>query len=201
MIGYLLPTQAEGYTLWFPGRPAERLAWGELKCLGDEVTILSPQEDVEIDPRLLHDNVFRPTIRGTGWIYKFFWLGRLMLWGLIWIAGMDNPVEDMLGGLYLLLGLPLFVRATGDMLRGHIKSVQARFESLFYSPRIKVRYSSRLSKLETLMKEQGCRQALLHLDELGLGHLREFYRRVVWQERWTLMPPTGAGVINVTSRD
>jgi hypothetical protein len=194
MVGYLLPTQAEGYTLWFPGTPNERLAWGELKCLGDEVIVLSPTENIEVDSCLLHDNIFRPTIRGTGWIYKFFWLGRLMLWGIIWILGMDNPIEDMLGGIYLLLGLPLFVRATNDTLRTHIKSVQARFESLFYSPSIQIVKSPRLLKLETLMKEDSSK-ALLHLDELGLGHLREFYKRVAWQERWTLMPPTGAGVI------
>lgn len=201
MLGYLLPTQT-GYSLFFPGRPVHRLAWGELKGLGDTVTILTPNEDIDVDDLLLHDNIFRPTIRGTGWIYKFFWLGRLMLWGLIWILGMDNPLEDMFGGFYLLLGLPLFIRATNDTLRTHIKSVQARFESLFYSPKMVKKYSPRLSKLETLVKEStNSSRVLLHLDELGLQHLREFYKRVAWVDRWTIIPPSGAGICKLPDQE
>jgi hypothetical protein len=119
-----------------------------------------------------------------------------MLWGVIWLIGIDNPLEDLVGGLYLLLGLPLFVALTRMVIQQHLGNVMARFEALAYSPEVELVYSQRLKDLETVINEQGITAALDSLDEFGLRHLQEFYRRAAWQTRWETPPPTGAGVIN-----
>ena len=195
MLGYALPIGKGKCTLWFP---EPRLAWGELRNLGDEVTILSPDTQVDTTkvPELLHDNVYRPTIR-MGGTYRNWWVGRLMLWGVIWLVGMDNPVEDIIGGLYLFLGLPMFLKLMSGAIYGHISGVMERFKSLFYSPKIHVVYSARLSYLEQIIELEGLSVVLQDLDEFGLAHLREFYRRAVWSERWTTPPPHGAGILEV----
>lgn len=197
MIGYLLPTEYEKYTLWFPGMEHERLAWGELKGLKDKVQVLTPTLKARIDPLLIHDNIFRPVTRSVSWAYRYYWTGRLMLWGVIWLSNIDNPVEDVLGGLYLLLGLPLFLRLINDTVRSHIGAVRARFEALTYSPEVTLVYSKELEDLEVVLVNDGPLAALEVLDELGLQHLREFYKRVAWQERWETPKPTGQGVIHV----
>ena len=106
------------------------------------------------------------------------------------------PLEDLVGGLYLLLGLPLFVALTRMNLQQHLSNVMARFEALAYSPNVKLVYSQRLKDLEQVIDEQGITSALDVLDEFGLRHLQEFYRRTAWQPRWEIPPPTGAGVID-----
>ena len=195
MIGYLLPVDKGQYTLWFPGRPQERLAWGELKGLNDRVRILTPDTNLYVTSALLHDNIFRPVTRSVQWAYRYYWTGRLMLWGLIWLANIDNPVEDVIGGLYLLLGLPLFLRLINDIMRTHLSGVRARFESLTYNPEIELIESVRLQQLEDVLENHGPTGVLEVLDELGLQHLREFYKRCAWQERWELPKPTGQGVV------
>jgi hypothetical protein len=196
-VGYALPIGGRRRVLWYP---APRLVWGELKEIGDEIIILSPDPAVKLNdiPMLTHDNVFRPDVRMTGWVYRYYWMGRLMLWGLIWLLGMDRPVEDIIGGVYLLLGLPFFIRLMNDVIRSEIKAVQARFETLFYHPKITVVYSPRLAELEWIIEQNPLdkgSKVLERLDELGFQHLREFYKRVAWQGRWETPPPTGAGVL------
>ena len=195
MLGYALPTGKGKLSLWFP---EPRVAWGELRNLGDEVTILSPDINVDTSsvPALCHDNIYRPSVR-IGGTYRNWWVGRLMLWGLIWLVGMDNPVEDIIGGLYLFFGLPLFIRLMVGALHSHMSGVLERFKSLFYSPKVKVVHSPRLERLQQIIDLEGMSTALDAIDELGLAHLREFYRRAAWSGRWTTPPPTGAGILEV----
>jgi len=195
MIGYLLPVEQGQYTLWFPGMPHERLAWGELKGLDDKVRVLTPDLTLAVSPALIHDNIFRPVTRSVQWAYRYYWTGRLMLWGVIWLANIDHPVEDVVGGIYLLLGLPLFLRLMNDIIRTHLGNVRARFESLTYNPEIELIESEKLQKLEDILIDGGPTAVLEVLDEFGLQHLREFYKRCAWQERWELPKPTGQGVV------
>jgi hypothetical protein len=193
MYGYILPIGDGKRILWYE---APRLVWGELIGLRGKTILLSPSEDVDLEkiPLLCHDNVYRihtrPFMIKAGSI-----VGRLMLWGLIWLIGMDRPLEDLVGGLYLLLGLPMFVRLTLEKYGEHIRNVLDRFETESYSPSPKIVLSMRLAILESLIDDLGIIEAITYLDELGLGHLREFYRRVAWQKRWTIPPPTGAGEV------
>lgn len=193
MIGYALPIGNDKHALWFP---APQLPWGELKHLGDTVTILAADADLEVDsiPQLCHDNIFRYEVRTSLGQWGFA-LGRMMLWGLIWLVGMDQPLEDLVGGLYLLLGLPLFLSLLISTYRSHDATVRARFGSLFFDPQVKVIQSDRMARLENLFKSGGAVEVLHHIDELGLGHLREFYRRAAWQPSWSCPPPTGAGIL------
>ena len=193
MIGYALPISEDKRILWFP---APQMPWGELKHLGNTITILAADPDLDTTdiPLLCHDSIYRYEVR-TNLRRWGFGAGRLMLWGIIWLIGMDQPFEDLVGGLYLLLGLPLFV---GILVSGYQKcaqEVRERFGSLFFSPRIQVVQSDRIAQLEKLFKVGGIIKVLHHLDELGLGHLRELYKRAAWQTRWKTPPPTGAGVL------
>jgi len=117
----------------------------------------------------------------------------MMLWGAIWLIGMDNPLEDVVAGLYLLIGQPFFSMLREKMFEDHLQNVLARFKTLFYQPTVKVVYSPRLAKLEEYVN--GDRAALEILDELGLGHLRGIFKRSAWSEKWTITPPTGQGVL------
>lgn len=195
MLGYILPTGEGRRVLWYP---APRLPWGELIGLKGKVTLLTSDMDVDVDKItvLTKDNIHRPVIRGKlSPFWRFYWVGRLMLWGVIWLVGIDNPLEDLVGGLYLLIGLPLFVALTRMNTQSLLSNVVARFEALAYSPEVELVYSQRLKDLEIAIDEQGITTALNLLDELGLRHLQEFYRRTAWQPRWETPPPTGAGVL------
>jgi len=193
MIGYALPIAKDKRILWFP---APQFPWGELKHLGNTITILAADKDLDTTdiPLLCHDNVFRYEMRYNTPRWGFG-AGRLMLWGIIWLIGMDQPFEDLAGGLYLLLGLPLFIGMLIGIYQQHNREVKARFGSLFYSPQIQVIQSDRIAQLEELFKSGGVIKMLQHLDELGLGHLRELYKRAAWQTRWTLPSPTGQGIL------
>jgi len=185
-VGYILDK-----TLWFE---EPRFAWGELEGLENGVRLLSADEDVDTKkiPMFCHDNVYRPTIRASA-RRRMYWLGRLMLWGVIWLVGMDRPMEDIVGGLYLFFGLPAFLQLSLRATNSHIYKVLARFKACFYSPDVEVVKSDRLFGLRGFNRTEQ-----LHiLDEFGLGHLREFFRRVVWQRRWRVPPPTGQGVLDV----
>ena len=195
MLGYILPTGNGKRVLWYP---PPRLAWGELKGLGDEVVLLSPEKDIDLNdiPLLTHDNIYRPVVRRS-LSRKFVsrWTKRLMLWGVIWLVGMDRPLEDVVSGLYLFFGLPLFAGLSAYVYKLHEADRLDRFSSLFHVPNVKIVFSPRLYKLEKVIEEKGLIAGLDILDELGLGHLREFWKRGVWSERWYLGPPTGAGVL------
>lgn len=194
MIGYILPTGDGRRVLWFPG---PRITWGHLKGLTNKMTLLTPSLDVDVDeiPMMSHDYIFRPVMRVvSSSFYRWLWVGRLMLWGAIWLLGMDSPLEDTLGGIYLLLGLPFFIRLTTDVSVNLMRDVAGRFGSIFYSPEVELQHSPRLEELEKLVTKKPS-LALTQLDRLGLQHLREFYKRVAWQERWEITPPTGQGVV------
>lgn len=208
MIAYALPvpnnlgseTPQINHVLWVP---APRFCWGELKGLGDKITVLSPDPNLDVSklPLRFHDNVYRPTVR-RAFSRRFInsWAGRMMLWGLIWIlgrSGQESALEGIVSGLYLLVGLPLFFRLTADVKKKHAASVLARFNEMFYSPDVEVVYSPRLEKLECVIVEEGVISALAQLDELGLMHLREFYKRAAWSGRWEVGPPTGQGQLGV----
>lgn len=195
MIGYVLPTGEGRKILWYP---APRLPWGELKGLGRDVTILTPDTDIDVDKlsMLTKDNVHRPTVqRGLGPHWRFYWISRLMLWGIIWLAGIDDPLEDLIGGLYLLFGLPLFVTLTRLIYQGYLSTVVARFEAVAYAPECTLIYSPRLKALADCIDAEGITKALDSLDRFGLRHLQEFYRRAAWAPRWTTPAPTGQGVL------
>jgi hypothetical protein len=119
----------------------------------------------------------------------------MMLWGLIWIIGMDRPAEDIVAGLYLLVGQPFLSLLREQIFKGRLQNVLARFKSLFYHPTIEIVYSPRLAELEKRVNSGGAITALGTLDELGLGHLREIYKRSAWSTSWTTPPPTGQGVL------
>lgn len=197
MIGYVLPTSNGRRVLWYP---SPRIVWGTLEGQDDTVTVLAgyPDKANPDDISLMtKDNVHRPTIRmSLSPMWRFYWVGRLMMWGVIWLVGMDRPTEDWIGGLYLLLGLPMFIKLTGDAIRGVMGAIKNRFDSLTYYPKIELKFSKRLQKLEEIIDKEGILYALNILDELGLDHLREFYRRVAWQTRWETPPPTGQGIVN-----
>jgi len=208
MLAYALPTpQINGNigsdapqinrVLWVPG--SNRFCWGELKGLGSRITVLSPDPDLDVSelPLKFHDNLYRPTVRRV-FSRRFFssWVGRAMLWGCIWLVGRtagESALEGIVSGLYLLVGLPLFFRLSADIQKRHAAAVLARFNELFYSPNVEVVYSPRLEKLSCVIVEEGIISALEQLDEMGLGHLREFYKRAAWSGRWEVGPPTGMG--------
>ena len=197
IIGYILPTP-NGRVLWYP---APRWPWGELKGSGSAVTLLSPDPDIDVSkvPLLTHDNAYRPVVRRA--FYRRFvssWVGRGMLWGCIWILGrssQESALEGIVSGLYLLIGMPFFFRLSSDVMKRHAAGVLARFNALFYSPKVDVVYSPRLAEVENIFNSGGILNVLERIDELGLGHLREFYRRCAWQTRWETPPPTGQGVL------
>jgi len=198
MIAYALPTP-NGRVLWVPG--PNRFAWGELEGLGDTITVLSPDPDLAINelPLRFHDNLYRPTVRRV-FSRRFFnsWTGRAMLWGIIWIIGRtagESALEGIVSGLYLLIGVPLFSRLNVDIMKRHTKDVLRRFNKLFYSPNVEIVFSPRIERIEWIMEHDGPREVLARLDDLGLMHLREFYKRVAWSGRWEVGPPTGAGLL------
>lgn len=194
MIAYILPIAPNRRVLW---SPPPQFVWGELHNLTDELTVLSPDPDLDPAriPALMHDQVFRPTMRRTLSTKWFHEASRyMMLWGIIWIIGMDRPLEDILSGLYLLIGQPLFSILRQKVFEGRLAGVLARFKTLFYHPAVRVVYSPRLEILESRINDG--QSALPVLDELGLNHLREIFRRAEWSEGWTITPPTGQGVFN-----
>jgi len=193
MIGYALPVSADQRVLWVP---APQMPWGELKHLGNTLTVLAADQKLDTTdiPLLCHDNIYRYEVRANLQRWGFAG-GRLMLWGIIWLIGMDQPVEDLTGGLYLLFGMPLFVGMLIGVYQKYARDVRARFGSLFFDPQIQVVQSDRIAQLELIFKHGGIVKVLHHLDELGLGHLREFYKRAAWQTRWKTPLLTGAGIL------
>jgi len=194
VIGYALPITEDRHVLWVPG--PSRMAWGELKHLGNTITILAADQNLDTEdiPLLCHDNIYRYEVRTN--IQRWgFAAGRMMLWGIIWLVGMDQPFEDLVGGLYLLFGLPLFVGMLINTYQKHARVVKDRFGSLFFSPQIQVVQSDRMAQLEEIFKDGGIIKVLHHLDELGLGHLREIYKRAAWSSRWKCGSPSGQGVL------
>lgn len=193
MIAYVLPIAPDRRILW---SPPPQFVWGELLGLTDKLVVLSPDPDIDLRriPSLMHDQVFRPTMRKTLATKWFRTSSRyMMLWGAIWLIGMDRPLEDIVAGLYLLIGQPFFSMLRERIFKSHLQNTLARFKTLFYQPTVKIVYSPRLAKLEEIVNGPAC--ALAYLDELGLGHLREIYKRSTWSKEWTCPPPTGQGVL------
>lgn len=193
MLGYALPTPDGKLALWFP---APRIVWGELEHI-EKLTILSPVKDLDTSdiPLQIHDNIFRFSARALPRIFSGRGVRRMMLWGIIWLLSLNRPAEDILGGLYLLIGLPLFMGLYFAAARAAQMKAFARFKDQFYAPEIEVVYSPRLAELRQRIWTRGDRSALEVLDELGMGHLREFYKRAAWQKRWKISAPTGAGLL------
>lgn len=193
MLGYALPIPDGKLALWFP---APRIAWGEMENI-DGLTILSPINDLDTDsiPLQVHDNIFRFDARAQHVHSVNRGVRRMMLWGIIWLVGMNRPAEDILGGLYLLIGQPVFAGLYIAAIRAAQELSFRRFKNLFYAPDVEVVYSHRLAELYQHIWTHGITSALEVLDELGLGHLREFYKRAAWQTRWKIGAPTGAGLL------
>jgi hypothetical protein len=194
-VAYALPTGDHGLVLW---TPEPRFCLGTLKGLGDALAILSPRGDLNVKkiPRMSHDNIYRPTVRRSLSQTMRTRVGFLMIWGLIWLLGMDKPIEDVIGGLYLLIGLPMFLSLTIAVYKRKRGEIFRRYKNLFYAPTTRVVFSPRLARLEVIINRDGIIEGLKHLDELGFGHLREFYRRCAWSRRWKIGPPTGAGSLS-----
>ena len=198
MLVYALPIGNKQHTLW---SPQPQIAWGELQG-GNTVTLLTGSNeaiDLEEVRCMLHDNLFRPSVMRASRKTQMGGrrsAGYMMIWGAIWLIGMDNPLEDILSGLYLLLGLPIFMKISAAKFTKRWRGVIARFKEITHFPEIVQVYSPRLTQLEEYIDEGGFEIALQHLDILGFAHLREFYKRAAWSTRWTSIPPTGLGTIS-----
>lgn len=201
MLVYALPIGQGKYSLW---APSPGFVWGELEG-AEKITLMAGFADT-IDQRIdmdtlqhqLHDNLFRPTTLRA--LYKKQMSGRrsfgyLMIWGAIWLIGMDQPLEDIISGIYLLAGMPILAKMSAAIFSKHQRAVASRFKELVHFPEIDLMYSNRLTILEGYIDTGGFTLALQYLDELGLNHLREFYKRGAWAERWTITPPTGLGTV------
>lgn len=201
MLAYALPVSESKTVLWVPG--PQRFAWGELQGLDDALTVLSADPDLDTTkiPLQIHDNLYRPTVRKnlTTPFWQFVRLGWRQLWGLIWLIGITKAqiLEDLISGIYLLLGLPLFTGLCSAIQQMHKAEVLEQFNVMFYAPtKIDVVYSPRLKELQEIFRQTSDPiHVLAYLDEYGFAHLREFYRRCCWSQRWEVGPPTGQGML------
>lgn len=203
MLVYALPIGEERYSLW---TPSPRFVWGELENVESIIVMTGfanviDQIDMDSLKHTIHDNLYRPTTlralhkKQVGGRRSF---GYLMIWGAIWLIGMDRPLEDVISGIYLLAGMPLLAKMSAAIFSGHQRAVAARFKGLAHFPEVDLVYSDRLAILEEYLDAGGFTVALQCLDELGLNFLREFYKRGAWSERWTITPPTGLGTVPFT---
>lgn len=186
ILAYMLPTGSGKFTLWCP----EDMRIGEI---GEARTVVLSPYPVSGDIGLLfHDYVYRfrarrglPKRYGTSYWFR-------MLWGLIYLLGLQD-LEDLLCGLYLLVGCPLLSNWAEGIWKRHAAQVGARFDSVAYMPEVEVVISPRLQELSTC---ESSVDMLHYLDELGLRQLVGFYRRVAWSGRWETGPPTGIGTFH-----
>jgi hypothetical protein len=194
LIIYLLPIGDGRYTLWTDADTR----MGEIpNC---EAVILSPfnlsKQKLEDIRALVHDNLFRFAGRMMGTKRRFaasFWFR--MLWGFLGLLAFQDPLEDLLWGLYLLLGNPMFANAVESIWQNRDRKIQMQFNTLAYCPEIKVVVSPALQELAQIVAEDGFVKALHSLYKLGLPELIGFYKRAAWSERWENVPPTGLGVV------
>ena len=193
-LAYLLPTGKEHLTLWSP----MSVHIGELP--ETRLVILSPVpvggQRATIQ-RLIHDNVYRPRAwRGLGKRRAASYWFR-MLWGFIYLLSSDNPKEDWLCGLYLLIGAPFLSNVMERIWERRHQRVLANFNAVTYLPDVEIVVSPRLQELHEIVAQEGPGAALRHLYRLGLPQLIGFYRRAAWAGRWTTPPPTGLGVFTL----
>lgn len=190
MLAWVLPTGDERYTLWCPAT----LKMGEVTT--DKVTILSPFpiDDTEHLAQLIHDHLFRYQMRVglPKWRGASFWFRQF--YGLAYLIGMDNLAEDLICGLYLLVGLPVFTNAVEALWKQHQAKVMARFSSATYMDEPEVILCPRLAELAKIVSGEGLPTALHSLLSLGLPELLGFYRRAAWSTRWEAPAPIGMGV-------
>jgi len=195
LLIYLLPTSDGKYTLWTDAD----IRMGEIpNC---EVVILSPfnlsEQKLESVQSLVHDNLYRFACRIAGTKRRFaasFWFR--MIWGFLGLLAFQDPLEDLLWGLYLLLGNPIFANAVESIWQSRDRKIQMQFNALAYCPELKVVVSPILQKLGNIVAEQGFVGALHGLYKLGLPELIGFYQRAAWSDRWENVPPTGLGVVH-----
>lgn len=201
MLGYLIPVGFNRRVLWFND---PRLAHGEAK--GQGITLLysgARPESAEKQAlsRLLHDNFWRrQSVRACG-AARAPGIGRMMLWGIIYLFTLESRgrTGGLLAALYLLAVLPAFeaawYRTTARHVRGVVASLRAQTMACNVED-IHLVACPRLDRLAKVYRAEGFRGVLAALDELGLGHLRAFYRRAAWAEKWGRAElPTGLGVL------
>ena len=195
LVIYLLPTGNSHYTLWTDAD----IRMGEIpNC---EAVILSPfnlsKQKLENVQALVHDNLYRFACRTAGTKRRFaasFWFR--MIWGFLGLLAFQDPLEDLLWGLYLLLGNPMFANAVEGIWQSRDRKIHAQFDALAYCPELRVVVSPAMRKLELIVEEDGFVEALHSLYKLGLPELIGFYKRAAWSERWENVPPTGLGVLH-----
>jgi hypothetical protein len=186
--------------LWLPD---PRLAHGEVD--GQDITLLHSgvmtQRDKDKLAQLLHDNFWRRQSYRAQFALPVPRVGRMMLWGIIYLLTLESrgKLGGLLAGLYLLLALPAFEAAWYRGGMAHIRKVVAslRGQTMARDTRSIVPLrSSRLDELEAVHYEAGFTGVLEALDVLGLSHLRGIYRRAAWAESWKVAElPTGLGVL------
>jgi len=192
---YFLPTGKGKFTLWSP----HDAKMGEIP--GCELVVLSPvslDDEIEEIKALVHDNLFRfqaqrglPKLVATS-----FWFR--MIWGLLSLIAFTDPLEDILWGVYLLFGVPMFANVVEAIWKSRAAKVMSQFNSATYWPEnMRVQISPALQKLAAIVEKEGNVAALRSLYDLGLPELIGFYRRASWSRRWEVGPPTGFGVFEM----
>jgi hypothetical protein len=192
ITAYFLPTGNGKYTLWSP----HGAQMGEIPDC--ELVVLSPiplQDELEEIKALVHDNLFRfQAMRGLPKLFaSSFWFR--MIWGVLSLLALADPVEDLLWGLYLLIALPVFCNIVEGIWKARASKTMSQFDSTTYWPEgVKVQISEALQKLAEIVETEGNVAALRSLYDLGLPELIGFYRRAAWSRRWEVGPPSGMGV-------
>lgn len=191
ILAYLLPTGGNRYAFWCP----EDARAGELP--DSRFVVLSPfvpeARGSEL-AALAHDNLYRwQARRGLPRRYaSSFWFR--MIWGLLALLALNNPTEDILWGLYLLLAQPILCNVVEGIWKRHARLVRARFDTVVRMPDVEIVASPALVELAGIIEREGAAVAVRHLHWLGLVDLTGFYRRAAWAGRWRVGPPTGMGV-------
>lgn len=195
LIIYLLPIGENRYTLWTDAD----IRMGEIpNC---EMAILAPfnlsKQKLESARALIHDNLYRFACRQAAIKRRYatsFWFR--MLWGLLGLLAFQDPLEDLLWGLYLLLGNPIFVNVVESIWQSRDQKVRTQFNALAYCPEMRVMIPPAIQELAEIVEKDGFVEALHNLYRLGLPELIGFYKRAAWSDRWENVPPTGLGVLN-----
>lgn len=194
LVVYFLPIGDGKYTLWAP----HDARMGEIPKCG--LVVLSPHildDKIEEIKALVHDNLFRVQVqRGLPRrLATYFWFR--MIWGFLSLVAFTDPLDDILWGLYLLFGIPVFANIVEGIWKRRAERTIAQIESTTYWPEgMRVQISPALQKLTKIVEEGGSVAALHSLYDLGLPELIGFYRRAAWSRRWEVGPPTGLGVFD-----
>ncbi len=191
-LGYVLPMVGQPeFVVWLP----TELAMGNYEDA--KIVLLSPfplddAAKTELH-RWVHDWVFRFEARRVPRRIATSWWFRI-IWGIINLVGASES-GDILRGLYLTVGLPIFANIVEAIWEKSTQQVVRRFDFLVHGKDIEIVPSARLRELTDIVLQGGYTDALHALERLGLREVIEFYRRAAWSRRWATsnMAPHGIG--------